>query len=72
MIFNHDILSIAEKIDNGIKDVTTISDKYIPLWNNPFVRESLITAIKENDETYKENFKIICSILEPNFLSEYK
>lgn len=68
-----DILSIAEKIDNGVKDFVTISDIYSPLWKNPFLRESLINALKdETDETYKENFKIIRALLEPNFLSEYK
>jgi len=66
-------LSIAEKIDHGRTDYLTLDPRYAPLWQHHFLRESFLAMLRHHgtgsSDFHRANFRNICSIMAPEFLS---
>ena len=65
-------ISIAEKIDLGHHDLSTLDTRFAPLWRHPFLLEVYLRLLQscadgEHADFERDNFKNTCAFLCPDF-----
>jgi hypothetical protein len=68
----NEAIAIAEKIDLGRHDLSTLDSRFSPLWRHPFLREVYLCLLQTCAEGVwadfeRDNFENTCAILCPEF-----